>query len=475
MVRIRNGEAVSPIETLRNTKDGAILDVSVTVSPIIDDNGTVIGASTIARDITRSKAEERLKELEEKYQSVVENIAVGVYRSTGDPRGKFLWGNPALVRILGYPTFESLEDVAVAEIFVEPDGREKFLRELKSAGFVKNKEIRLKKPDGSRITVLVTALVKLGDDGAIKYINGLVEDITDRMRTEQQMQVIQKELIDIVELLPFPMFLIDNDKNVVAWNRALEELTGVLAGRVIGTGEYARSFPFYGMARPLLIDLIDAPDSDIEHYYSNLKREGEVLEAETFCPTLNGGKGLTLWAKAAPLTDYSGSRIGAIEIIEERDGTTILHSLTAAAPGRSGAFTPGPVRAYPHSGASHPNIPVLLSRLYLSNALKSAHDGITILDLSAHCIWANDALVSLLGVHDSDAVVGKSVTEFIAGELRGSVLERLTGLSREGPARFPIEVITPQGMVSADTSVSCIADEEGDLLGYLAIFRRAPE
>ena len=475
LLRIRAGESVNSLETLRNKKDGTIIDVSVTISPIIDDDGTVIGASSIARNITQRKTDEQLRDVEERYQSVVENIAVGVYRSTGDPKGKFLWGNPALVQILGYTTLKTLEEVAVADIFVEPDGREKFLLELKKAGFVKNRELLLRKPDGTRITVLVTALLKLNRNGDIEYISGLVEDITKRRQAEQQLQAIQKEILDVVEFLPTPTFIIDNKKKVVAWNRAIEQLTGVTRAEMIGTAGYARSFPFYGTSRPLLIDLIDSPDEDIARYYSNMKRDGATLEAETFCPTLCFGKGATLWGKAAPLMDEEGNRIGAIEIIHEvsdpKPGHVITTQSADAAEAVAGRTAPGYTKN--PAGASYANIPALLSRLYLSNALKTAHDGITILDLSARCIWANDALITLVGAQDSDAVVGKSVTEFIVTDLKQSILDRLTAIPLEGPTLFPLQIVTASGPVRVDTSISGISDEEGEILGYMAIFHRS--
>jgi PAS domain-containing protein len=102
--RIDNGESVSNLETKRIRKDGRVIDISVSISPITDDSGIVTGASIIARNITLHKAEERLRENEEQYRSLVENISVGFYRSTWDPQGRFIRGNSSLVKILGYPS-----------------------------------------------------------------------------------------------------------------------------------------------------------------------------------------------------------------------------------------------------------------------------------------------------------------------------------------------------------------------------------
>lgn len=236
MESIRNGLSVKNLETRRLRKDGTTVDVAITISPIMDDEGNFIGASSIARNITATKAEELLRTTEEQYQSVVENIAVGVYRSTGDPRGKFLWGSPALVRILGYPTLGSLEEVEVADLFVDPDGRAKLLSELRQEGFVRNREIHIRRADGTVIIVLVTALAKPGHDGNIEYISGLVEDVTQTRKAEKEIGVMKKEIFDILEFLPDPAFIVDNNKTVVAWNRAIEVLTGVPGREIIGKG-----------------------------------------------------------------------------------------------------------------------------------------------------------------------------------------------------------------------------------------------
>jgi PAS domain S-box-containing protein len=186
--QINKREAIKNFETRRVRKDGRVVDVEVTISPITDENSMVIGASTIARDISLKKSEERLRESEEKYRIHVENMNVGIYRSTGDPRGRFVWGNSSLVEILGYPSFEILRQIAVADIFTEPDGRKKLLDDLQRFGFVKNRKIHLIRDDGTKIWVSITALAKFDQDGNIEFINGIVEDVTRKKEILPQCQ-----------------------------------------------------------------------------------------------------------------------------------------------------------------------------------------------------------------------------------------------------------------------------------------------
>ncbi len=162
--RIKKGDSVNNIETLRVRKDGRIIDVAVTISPITNEAGIVIGASTIGRDISFKKSEERLLESEEKYRTIVENMKIGMYRSTGDPKGRFVWGNTSLLDILGYPSFDMLRQIDVADLFAEPDGREKFLADLKTVRFCDEPGDISETGRRKQICVRVTALAKFNPD-----------------------------------------------------------------------------------------------------------------------------------------------------------------------------------------------------------------------------------------------------------------------------------------------------------------------
>ncbi len=472
--KIRNGEVVDNLETLRVRKDGKVIGVDVTISPIRNADGAVMGASTIARDISSRKAEERLKDSEEKYRSLVDTITAGVYRSTGDPAGKFTWGNSSLVSILGYPSLDNLREIEIAGIFVEPDGRKKLLEELQREGFVKNKEVELRRADGTIIRVSVTALAQFNPKGDLIYVNGIVEDITDQTKAKHQLDVMHKEIVDIIEFLPDATFVVDTEKRVVAWNAAMERLTGMKKAEIIGRGDYAHALPFYGASRPLLLDLLDAPDEEILKYYSGARREGPALIMEGLVRSLYGGKGAFLCAKAYPLKDPAGNRIGSIETIRELPEPALLPQVMIGEYGSSDATAgsmqdqPAGARAVAYEAGQAPGY---ASLLYLSNALKMANDGITLLDLSARCIWANDALVTLLGVRNSDAIVGRSVAQYIASEMRKLTLDRLSEVRKHGHDSFPLFLMTPTGRVPVEASISVVADEAGELLGYMAILR----
>ncbi|MBN1610633.1 MAG: PAS domain S-box protein [Polyangiaceae bacterium] len=142
---------------------------------------------------------------------------------------------------------------------------------------------------------------------------------TTRERSElaARAQTAQERFMDIVEFLPDATFVIDRDKRVIAWNRACEVLTGVEKEALLGQGDYAYAEPFYGERRPILIDLLDLPQPEIEARYKYVRHQGDVMFAESFVPRLRGGEGAHLWGEARPFFDRAGQRWGAIEVIRD--------------------------------------------------------------------------------------------------------------------------------------------------------------
>lgn len=176
--RVHQGESIRRHEMKMMRKGGAILDVLITISPIPGEYGAITGASSIARDITGEKMEQYLREHEDQYRTLVEDLNVGIYRSTGDPRGRFVWGNTALLNILGYTTISDLQDIPVIDVFSDPAARLELLEELHKKQFVKNRVLHLKRPEGIPISVSVTALAEFDENKNIVFINGIVQDIT---------------------------------------------------------------------------------------------------------------------------------------------------------------------------------------------------------------------------------------------------------------------------------------------------------
>ena len=163
-------------------------------SPIRDKNREVIGMVGVSTDITeRKRAEEALQESEEKYKSLINNVKLGVFRSTPEPSGKFLEVNPAMAEITGYRRKELLQ-MNVADLYVNPKERGLVLEEVALGKGKAAKKVRLRKKDGTEIMVLDRKVAVKDDTGNILYFDGIMEDITERKQAEEREKELEQEL-----------------------------------------------------------------------------------------------------------------------------------------------------------------------------------------------------------------------------------------------------------------------------------------
>ncbi len=165
------------------------------------------------------------------------------------------------------------------------------------------------------------------DDEEVRLLSELADDLAygitalrmrdERERAESERRAADQRLVDIIEFLPDATFVIDQEKRIIAWNRACENMTGVKKQAMLGLGDYAYAEPFFGERRPILIDLLDLPSQELEATYKYISRKDDLIFAESFLPRLRDGRGAHLWGVAAPLFDQEGRRCGAIEVIRD--------------------------------------------------------------------------------------------------------------------------------------------------------------
>ncbi len=180
------------------------------------------------------RAEAALRESEEKYRTLIENVNIGIFRNTGRPNGRFIQTNMAHARILGYESVEDLMGVRIEDLYENPAERKPILDELKNWGFIRNREVRLKKKDGSMIWAALSARATLDKDGNIQYVDGVVEDITDRKRTEQALSESKDYLHKILNTIADPVFVKDHEHRFVLNNDAYCALTGRPREQILG-------------------------------------------------------------------------------------------------------------------------------------------------------------------------------------------------------------------------------------------------
>ena len=177
-------------------------------------------------------------------------------------------------------------------------------------------ELRHRHKDGSWRYMEATGKAIRDESGQPVVIVNM-RDISERKRAEEALQAAHRQLMDIIEFLPDATFVIDLERRVIAWNKAIEEMTGVKKEDMLGKGDYAYAVPFYGEPRPVTIDLVLEWDTEGTGQYEFVKQEADALLAASYAPMTYEGKGAHLSGKASPLFDAEGHVVGAIESIRD--------------------------------------------------------------------------------------------------------------------------------------------------------------
>lgn len=141
----------------------------------------------------RNFAENALRNSEEKYRSLVNNLNVGVFRSTSDNEGKLIQANPAMMKIFGYDSFEEFMNISIVSLYRDQAERKKFIDDLIKHRSLHDVELKMIKRDGTPIWASVSASSELNcADDKIYRVDGIVEDITEKKIIEQELKYAQK-------------------------------------------------------------------------------------------------------------------------------------------------------------------------------------------------------------------------------------------------------------------------------------------
>ena len=260
-------------------------------------------------------AARRLRHSEERYRQLVETNPDAVFCHRA---GMIIIANPAAVELFGASSSEELigrdfySMVHADDVERLKSRREHIVQTRLSVPLTRAKFIQI---DGRVIDVEVAGSLVAMDRGPM--VQTVARDITARRKAEEALADSERRLSDIIEFLPDPTWVIDLDGRVVAWNKAVERMTGVKKKAILGKGGYAHAIPFYGEPRPTLIDLVLQRDRQWETNYLSFEEEdGLLLVGESFHPKM-GEEGRFLSATAAKLYDAQGDVVGAVESLRD--------------------------------------------------------------------------------------------------------------------------------------------------------------
>ncbi len=233
---IRQGRTISPFDTVLQRKDGCGIDVSLSISPIRNLAGEVVGAAGIARDIRkRLEAERKLRESEVRFRQVFEHAPFGMCVSGAD--GRFIQLNAAFSRMLGYSEQElfalSWKEITHPGDLAASTGRIEQLRR-ESGGYL-DVEKRYIHRSGDVVWGRMRLALVQDSGGEPRYFVVHVEDITERKRAEEALRESEERFRIMADGCPAVMWVTDPEGGIQFINRAFRESCGVTFEQVKGS------------------------------------------------------------------------------------------------------------------------------------------------------------------------------------------------------------------------------------------------
>jgi PAS domain S-box-containing protein len=199
LARIRRGERIHHYETVRRRKDGSLVDISLTVSPVRGDSGRIVGASKIARDITeRKEVQLKLQQSEQRLQELLAAIPAAIY--TTDAAGRVTYFNQAAVDLAGRTPVLGSDEWCVTWKLYNPDGTPLPHNEcpmavaLKEGRTIRNAEAVAERPDGTRVPFIPFPTPLRDASGRVAGAINMLVDISERRQAETQQRLLLNEL-----------------------------------------------------------------------------------------------------------------------------------------------------------------------------------------------------------------------------------------------------------------------------------------
>ncbi len=427
------------VEHTHQHADGHQIIVEVSTFPIKDEAGAFSQVVHVAHDITeRKQAEKTLKESEERNRMLLERLpeSVVVY----DMEGRTLFVNSAFENTFGWSRDSVLGqkiDFVPPELEAETQAAvKKLLADGDDSVFFETKRLTKK---GDLLDVQINT-APFHDSAGQKVGNIVIlNDITERKKAEEAIKNSEQRLFQIINFLPDPTFVIDNEGTLVTWNQAMENLSGVKTDDMVGKGNYEYALPFYGERRPLLIDLVRDWDDEYEKKYLSVEKVGEKIIGESYHPNL-GGKERYLHATAGLIYDAEGEVAGAIEtlrdVTEKKKADDIIRE----------------------------------NEERLSNILKTTNEGFWLIDTEDITVDINDAMCDILQ-RPREEIVGSNINKFLDEENIKTVHSQEVKRGEDEKGLYEVTLTRADGsIVPCLVNAAPLFDADGNKIGSFGMF-----
>jgi PAS domain S-box-containing protein len=286
VARIRAGQSIEHVETMRVRKDGTVFPVSLTFSPICDADGVIVGASVIGHDMTEKEHAARYA------RSLIEAALDPMV--TISPEGGITDVNEATINITGIPR-ERLIGSDYAQYVTEPEKALVFFEQVFEKGSMADYPLTVRHVDGTLTDIVCNASIYRDIGGDVLGVFAAAHDVT---RQRQALEVAQ-HMAAIVENSDDAILSGSLDGIITSWNPAAERMYGYSSEEIVGKS----------------IDLIIPDDrrGEVDHILAGLEVGEHVVRLETIRIRKNG-KTLPVSLTISPIRDADGTVVGTSAI-----------------------------------------------------------------------------------------------------------------------------------------------------------------
>lgn len=213
-------------------KDGTPVAVDYACAPLIV-NGESSGAVVTFRDIsTRIRAEAERRAAEERCRSLFEGLPVGLYRSS--PGGEIQDANPTFLEIFEFNSADEFRGVSAISLYLRPEDRERWMADVADGRAIVDREVQFRLRSGRVIWARLSLHGVRDDTGAIRYFDGVIQEITAQKETELALAESRATMHEILDAAPDAFVSADESGRITAWNQAAVRTFGWSAEEAIG-------------------------------------------------------------------------------------------------------------------------------------------------------------------------------------------------------------------------------------------------
>jgi len=411
---LKEGKVVKRFETMRVRKDGSVVPVSLTVAPIYDEDGAIVGASAVHRDVTEHR---QAFEVAQRMKAIVESSGDAIIGRTLE--GVITTWNPAAERMYGYSSKEII-GTSINRLIPEAQMAEMAacVAKVRAGQHVGRIETVRVRKDGTVFPVSITISPIRAEGGAIVGTSAIHRDVTEQRRAFE----VAQRMKAIVESSDDAIISINLEAIITSWNPAAERMYGYSSKEIIGTS-INRLIPEGRMTEMGAIMARLMAGRHVEHLETaRARKDGAVIPVS-----------ITI----SPLRDEEGAIVGAAGV--HRNMTELQHAAR-----------------------------------YARSLIEAALDPLATVSPEGKITDVNEASIKVTGV-PREALIGTDFSQYFTDPDKareGYAMAFASG----SLINYPLTLVHQDGtLIDVLCNASVYRDINGNVLGVLAVARDASQ